>query len=269
MQPSSGTPTSVHVLVLSWNRPLNLALTVLSLRRSLSQTKVPVRVTVLDQNSRRPTQWVLGVLARMQVRIIVLDENVGMGEGWLRLLDASDEGLVLLLENDWWCSAADGEWLDISMRILARHPKVCMVKLRSITDHDDCGRGKVEYAPWTVDDGVMKYAVKTENGKKYFLTTPEWTGFTFNPILARREFLESLRPHFRDRYVDGRPLRTSEDTVDAAWRRTTHLAAVLTSGPFRHSGFYGRKNKILLLPAYLMKEALLQLGAFHKLRRSR
>lgn len=249
---------SIHCL--SWNRPRLLELTLSSLFRNLRKTSIPYEVILLDQGSQAATQRVIGKYSRSIDHVISLSENVGMGEGWNQMADLSIAPYILPLENDWWCASRSPKWLSDAVSILEADGGVGFVKLRRLVDHDDCGFGLEEHSPWTTRPPRLdRYQVcRNEWALNYLRVPSHSTSFTFNPVLMRRELREEFKINFRDESSADAILRTSEDSVDVLWRgQTTWEAAVLLNGPFRHSGFYGRRNRWILTPVYLGAERAL------------
>lgn len=160
-----------------------------------------------------------------------------------------------MLENDWFCDSGNSKFLQDSLEIMEDNPSCAFVKLRAFFDKDDFGHGKLEYSPWSVEGGLEKLSKgQTARGSDYFIASPEFSGFTLNPILARGTFLGAIQEEFvnDDRWEN--PLRSGEEGPSRFWRnQTTWTSALLPDGPYRHIGFYSLYDKSVTLTKYFVR----------------
>lgn len=250
----------MQILSLSYNRPLQLWLTHASLRRSLDHIKPTSgrsSIIIFDQNSRKITQLLLGRLEKkVGHQVIYSDRNIGMLEGWLRLLAESESEFLLLVENDWFCDSSNSRWLEDATSILKQTPDVAMVKLRKLRDVDDYGKGLAEHQPWTVagPKPVLNFEHElTQSGSEFYVVKSLNTGFTFNPILIRRTKLIELLQKTVDDPEDPTPLRSGENVIDRKWRKDSENIAAVLDGPFGHIGFHNRRNYLWPFFPYLFR----------------
>jgi hypothetical protein len=207
---------------------------------------------LLDQNSgRKQKNWLEKFVLRENATLICLETNVGIAKAWERLLSQANQDFVLLLENDWFCSTPNAKFLQSALGILERHPEVGFVKLRSLRDKDDWGRDALDHSPWNFPIHEGSLFTRHREDVEYFIVPSSGTSFTLNPILARRTFIEEIRRYFIDNPESSTPLRSGEDGPNMAWRGQTHWkAAVLSKGPFRHTGFYRKRDQVFTLAVY-------------------
>jgi hypothetical protein len=138
----------MQVLSLSYNRPFHLWLTQRSLRLSLLAGYLPAsQIIIFDQNSGNVTKLILNRLSKLGCQVINSNLNVGMLEGWSRLVANSDSEFLLLLKNDWFCNSSDSRWMQDAVAILEKSPDVSFVKLRRLDDIDNYGKGLVDHQP--------------------------------------------------------------------------------------------------------------------------
>lgn len=245
--------SEVDVLIPNWKRPLLLLLTVLSVRISLRSSQVNVSYIVIDQEPSYLTRKIIQLLPATKTKIIE-EKSIGMGGAWSVLLEASTAEYILLLENDWWCDTRNSSWLDDAVRSLEVERTIGAVRLRRIGDVDDCGAGKLHHAPWTVKplpDTVQR--TKLSAKVEAFLCRPQNMSFSFNPTIFRRSIITRFAHLLYEDQTSSGWTRNSEDRVDPAWRGQEDFAvAILANGPFRHAGFYSRRNYFLRLPIYTL-----------------
>ena len=249
--------SSSEILALSYDRPLQLLVTHLSIRLSLGRKYKVTPIRVFDQNSTRCTRLVLRFLHRnSRVQITWSNENIGMLSAWKELVLKSDCDYLLLLENDWFCDATNSSWFEDACTILDSDPELSLVKLRKLMDVDDYGRGLMEHQPWTVVGEKVdnNYRVQSaRSGNEFFVVSSSFTSFTFNPVLIRREFLVKLLTGAQDDPEDPTPLRSGENVLDERWRGNPRNFAAVLNGPFGHIGFHNRRNYIWPMMAYLLR----------------
>jgi hypothetical protein len=247
--------SEIDVHIITWNRLRLTKLTIESLLFSLRDASTKVVVKVFDNHSNAKTRKYLQGLYRHGVGVEFSETNIGMAGAWSRLSASSAGDFILTLENDWFCNSWTSGWLQDALEILEKNPHVAFVKLRTLIDEDDWGWGKSDHAPWSLcePESELYRVEELSNGAKYFLVSPSKTSFTFNPILMRKKFRDELESLYLDDPENETPLRSGEDAPSDYWRNSlTWWAAVLTNGPFRQKGFYGRFNKYVTLRKYLI-----------------
>jgi hypothetical protein len=214
-------------------------------------------VVVFDQNSNFFTRSILRRLDKKGCTIIYSKQNVGMLQGWINLVDSSSSEYLLLIENDWYCNARNSNWVTVAESILDGFSQISFVKLRQLDDVDNYGKGLLEHQPWTISKlGIREVDAyverSTTSGSKFFEVYSSNTGFTFNPILIRRnKFLELIYGAVDD-VNDKTPLRSGENVLDERWRSNVENVAAVYDGPFAHTGFHNPINYAILLPVYLL-----------------
>ena len=240
-----------------WNRPVSTFLTVKSLSKALEFSERNVRWILLDQNSGHLTKTVIHHLVKSlpNVHLISSRENLGIARGWEMLLKEFAEEYLLFLENDWLCDSISDWFIRDGIEILASHDECAFVKLRSIHDRNDFGWGKIHYAPWSVPGGhAFMEEHQTDAERKYWMIPSSHSGFTLNPILARKDFVEEILPYFLENRNWANVLRSGEEAPSTYWRgQRKWKSATLTSGPFRHTGFYDVHDKLLTFPTYFIR----------------
>jgi len=203
--------------------------------------------------------------------LIMKSHNLGMASGWQTLIESIDTEYVILLENDWWCSQTDGTWFLDAVAIIQHDSEVGVVKMRATPDHDHCGSGKEQYAPWTIKPIPTDIVEERDipDGPSYFYVPSSHTGFSFNPVLVRRRWLSNALASLGHPTPSSSPRISDEDAVDAQWRsQQIYGAAILKPGAFRHTGFYSKYRRIFTLPNYVAREFGLQIATlFVKLTR--
>lgn len=244
---------SIHIL--SWNRPLLLKMTLLSLMTSLRNSKISYEVILLDQNSNEETKQIIRDHAHFIDKIIWKEKNIGMSAAWVEMFERSNADYILPVENDWWCSSRSSKWLEDAVAALDKEKNMAFMKLRRLYDRQ-YGLGSVEHEPWSVRpfpaDKVS--TGKLENGSKYFIAGPRYNCFTFNPVLMRKEFRREFSCHYADDPGNKTPLRSGEDRPTSEWRKQDKwVSGALWGGPFRHIGFPSVKEHLLYSPFFILR----------------
>ena len=257
----------MQVLCLSYNRPFHLWLTLRSLRVSLGDDYLPYsQITIFDQSSRFLTRIVLSMFHKKGCILIKSKNNVGMLEGWKKLVAQSSSDTLLLIENDWFCNTSNADWIKDAVSILDKFDKASFVKLRQIEDIDNYGKNLPEHQPWTIpihdrqsgldDAHPCFYKEVSESGSEVFIVGSSNTGFTFNPILIRRQKFIELITGSADDVNDVTPLRSGENIIDQMWRSNSENIAAVIDGPFSHIGFHNPRNYVWPFPAYILLHVL-------------
>lgn len=253
----------VSINILSWNRPRLLKLTLESLLHSLRNCAVKTEIIILDQGSGGFTQAILDGYENKVDKIIRLNKNIGIASGWNKLYKYSYGDFILPIENDWFCDAVTGVWLEDAIRVLNHDERISFIKLRSLIDHDDYGHGLIEHSPWSLqsEEGSKRYEIQShDSGLQFYCATPKNISFTFNPVLMPRKFRDFIGQFYCDDPCNMTPLRSGEDRPSEVWREQKGcLGATLIDGPFRHTGFHQRTTQLLNLPIYIGKYMLRKL----------
>ncbi len=247
---------TLSILILSWDRPRALELTMSSVIHSLRNSKIEKEIIILDQNSGFKAKEIIAKWKSQFDRTILLNENIGITQGWNELFNNSKGKYILPLENDWFCDAESDYWLVSAIEILESNKKIGFVKLRKVNDKDDYGHQKLEHSPWTLGVKGKPYftLLRLPNGAYYFTASPKNIGFTYNPILMSRTFREYIHDSFNDNLDDITPLRSGENEVDKFWRsQKEYFGATLKFGPFKHIGFHNLHDKLIIMPIYISK----------------
>lgn len=250
-------PKKVSIHILSWNRPLLLKMTLLSLMTSLKKSKVSYEVILLDQNSEEDTKKIIRDYAGFIDKIVWLDKNIGMAAAWVKMYGISNAEFVLPVENDWWCSSFSSNWLEDAVAVLEEEKNTAFIKLRRLYDRQ-YGLGSLEHEPWSVRPFPKdKVTVgKLDNGSGYYVACARYNCFTFNPVLMRKDFRQEFSCYYMDDPDNKTPLRSGEDRPTAEWRKQDKwCSAALWKGPFRHVGFPSLKEHLFYSPFFILRYA--------------
>ena len=250
----------VSILLISWNRPYCLWLTLKSITRSLyfSILRGDIEIVLLDQgSSNKATYKIIKVFNKFLAKLILLDKNIGIAEGWKLLSEHAGGAYILNLENDWWCSTYSDNWIWDALSIISIFD-LPFIKLRALKDVNDFGYGFLDHAGWTHKNGTTKTYFKGI-GKEFILAKKQEISFSFNPQLHTQDFYHSLIPYLFEDKNSVNPKQSGENSPQMYWKnQTQHLySGTLCKGPFKHVGFYSLFHKLTLFPLYLLYEVLI------------
>lgn len=245
----------ISILILSWNRPVHLFLTLISLKRVLKASNLNFETIVLDQNSDYFPKLILKIFRFS--KIIYLKENVGMAEGWKLLFSniSSESKFVLQLENDWWCYNDNDDFLNSAIIALEK-PNCAFVKLRKNYDFQ-AGTNMLNKEPQTLYPFPFHIFEISKVGEEYCLySNSDYSCFTFNPTLMKLEFRNELESHYMNNYeAEIELLRSGEDLPTKYWESQKKWVSGIISNPsFIHIGFHSRRYSFIKLPFFFLIE---------------
>jgi hypothetical protein len=258
----------ISIQILSWNRPIRLFLTLLSLKRVLRFSKLKYELLILDQNSNWITKF---LIKRFNFnKKIFLDENIGMAKAWQYLFRNTDSNAnyVLQLENDWWCLSINDSFLITAIKALEKND-CAFVKLRKNFDLQ-AGTNLINKEPQTIYPLPFNiFQINYFKDSFCLYSKSSYSCFTFNPTLMKIEF----RIQVEDLYLDNKDsninvLRSGEDIPTHYWENQSIWNSAIISNPaFVHTGFHSRRYVYLKVPIFYLIEITLCFYSFFKLLR--
>lgn len=245
----------ISIQILSWNRPVRLFLTLISLKRSLWFSDLKYELFILDQNSNRLTKLIIN-LFKFDKKIF-LNENIGMAKAWEVLFNSTsnDVKYVLQLENDWWCLSIGDGYLKTAIESLEKE-NCAFIKLRKNYDLQ-AGTNLINKEPQTIFPVPFNiFEIKYLKDEFCLYSGSKFSCFTFNPTLMKYDFRNKIKNLYRDNInskID--ILRSGEDLPTSYWENQTEYVSGIISNPaFVHTGFHSRRYVFIKVPIFLITE---------------
>ena len=238
----------ISVGILSWNNPGNLNRTLKALAKSGLLTSFG-DVTVLSQESH-PKE--IRLARTFGIEIIETKENIGIGPGYARLVDAAKSSFFLFLENDFECIEPAPVALTRMQNALdcLTHHGADAVKLRHRhhAGHPDYSRKAFEgrelpdgenYLLDSVcwrDDPALDFPEFVWRldmpGEPMFFAKATNANFTNNPVLHRTDFVKRhLLPRLN---IPG----TGSEAAICDWWAQQEFTVARGTGLFKHNDPY-------------------------------
>jgi GT2 family glycosyltransferase len=170
-------------------------------------------------------------------KIIDTNRNWGINCAFNDMHRISRGEFVVEMENDWWATDIEFDWITRSLDIMRNDPDIGIVQLRSIWDsNENWGIHKKDYNIWSV--GGYSEA-KTESGHSY-LYAKDFYAYNHNPNLSRKVAIESILPLSEPIYQSD--LRNGEGEAQKIFRETHWKCAHINRRLFEHVGGSLRKQ---------------------------
>jgi len=203
-------PLPISAGILSWKSDQSLRNTLESYKRN-GLLKIVDDVVILFQEARDEDRK---LAKEYGLPYIALDNNLGIGRGFVMLCEQADHPHILLLEDDWELTEdyiTTRERLKASLKMLTADTDLVRLRSRKNPGYPLYSREAYEgrelehYDPtidataphlfeaihW-VENPEMKFPglIYTENG--HYVTNSRWSNWTNNPCLHRRDFYIEL-----------------------------------------------------------------------------
>lgn len=244
----------VTVLVLSWERPELLGMTLTNLRRFGSSFLGEYRIVIGDQGSTNSK--VLNLLENQRAfentTVHKFPANIGILEGFKYLLKTVETEFVLLLENDWAIAPSASRCPNI-VNFMQKNSELDFVRLRSVHDLDDYGKKSPIHNPWAMPSRGSQLSLARDLKERYFVAPVSELSPTFNPTLFRKKAFASVLEKAVDDNRDKTPLRSGENSFQHAYRKTNALGSQHYPGFFYHIGFHSGGKSIRCIRLRMLK----------------
>lgn len=163
-------------------------------------------------------------------KIINTNRNWGINVAFNDMYRIARGEFCVEMENDWWATDIEYDWLARSLDIMRHDHKIGIVQLRSIYDpYENFGLNKRDYNIWSVGD----YKSVNLRGHEY-LVAHDFYGWNHNPHLARKTATAIIYP-LSEPTANSDP-RHGETLAQEIFRNTGWSVAHINRRLFEHVG---------------------------------
>ncbi|HEX7868997.1 MAG TPA: hypothetical protein VF455_02695 [Chryseobacterium sp.] len=234
----------LSICILSWNNLVSLK-NILKSYKSNGLLNLSDDVVILFQKASIEDQE---LARKYNLKYIALEENIGIGKGFIRLAENARYENILFLENDW--ELVENQHLvnlrlKSGMELLKKGYDVIRYRSRekpgyplySITykgreleyfdDWHQCTSPHLlESLHWL--DPAAEFPDKIQKEGEYFITTSRWANWTNNPFLIKKDFYLKTMNQFAGDSV-------SFERNIAAWWSQQNFKIAQGEGLFMHN----------------------------------
>ncbi|SDL86230.1 glycosyltransferase family 2 protein [Chryseobacterium taihuense] len=232
------------ICILSWNNLISLENTLKSYKKNgLLDLSDDIIVLIQDASAKE-----IELAKKYKIKYIALDENIGIGKGFMKLAENALYESILFLENDWQLVEEKNIVhlrLNSGLELLKKgydivryrsrtkpgHPLYSIAfKGRELDYYDDWHKCTsphlLESLYWL--DPALEFPDKIQKEGEYFITTSRWANWTNNPFLIKKEFYLKTMKQFSG-------TSTSLEKNIASWWSKQNFKIAQGEGLFMHN----------------------------------